>query len=122
MNSTTTLVAKQCRLETWAKQIQDCNQRPQGMSVKDWCSQQGINVASYYYQLTQVRKACLENIPSPDTMQDIVAVPSELLTNGQQTLNQSGIDISVSQIKIHVTDDTSPDLLRMVLEVAANVK
>ena len=39
MNSTTTLVAKQCRLETWAKQIQDCNQRPQGMSVKDWCSQ-----------------------------------------------------------------------------------
>lgn len=35
MNSTITLVAKQCRLETQAKQIQDCNQRPQGMSVKD---------------------------------------------------------------------------------------
>nr|WP_297933325.1 hypothetical protein [uncultured Lachnoclostridium sp.] len=46
MNSTTTLVAKQCRLETWAQQIQDYNQRPQGMSVKDWCSQQGVNFYS----------------------------------------------------------------------------
>ena len=122
MNSTTTLVAKQCRLETWAKQIQDCNQRPQGMSVKDWCSQQGVNVASYYYRLTQVRKACLDNIPSSDAMQDIVAVPNELLANSQQTSKQSGLNISVNQIKIHVTNDTSPDLLRMVLEVAANVK
>ena len=55
-------------------------------------------------------------------MQDIVAVPSELLANGQQTSKQSEVDISVNQIKIHVTNDTSPDLLRMVLEVAANVK
>ena len=90
--------------------------------MKDWCSQQGVNVASYYYRLTLVRKACLENIPSSDTMQDIVAVPNELLANGQQTLKQSEVDISVNQIKIHVTNDTSPDLLRMVLEVDANVK
>lgn len=90
--------------------------------MKDWCSQQGINVASYYYRLTQVRKACLENISSSDAMQDIVAVPNELLANVQQTSKQSGIDISVNQITIHVTNDTSPDLLRMVLEVAANVK
>ena len=72
--------------------------------------------------MTQVRKACLENIPSSDTIQDIVAVPNELLANGQQTSKQSEVDISVNQIKIHVTNDTSPDLLRMVLEVAANVK
>ena len=52
----------------------------------------------------------------------IVAVPNELLANVQQTSKQSGIDISVNQITIHVTNDTSPDLLRMVLEVAANVK
>lgn len=55
-------------------------------------------------------------------MQDIVAVPNELLANVQQTSKQSGNDISVNQIKIHVTNDTSPELLRMVLEIAANVK
>ncbi len=122
MNSTTTLVARQCRLETWAQQVQDCNSRPQGMSVKDWCSQHGINLASYYYRLTQVRKACLENIPSSDTMQDIVAVPDELLADRQQSIKQSGIDISLNQIRIHVTNDTSPEFLRMVLQVAADVK
>ena len=90
MNSTTTLIARQCRLEAWAEQIQDCNKRPQGMSVKDWCSQHGVNVASYYYRLTQVRKACPENLPSSDAGQSIVAVPTELLANSQQ----SGINIS----------------------------
>ncbi len=62
MNSTTALVAKQCRLETWAQQIQDCNQRPQGMSVKEWCSQQGVNVASYYGLSTLFRTYFIRSI------------------------------------------------------------
>ena len=59
-----------------------------------------------------------KTIPSSDTMQEIVAVPNELLANGQQTSKQSEVDISGNQIKIPVTNDTSPELLRMVLELA----
>jgi len=59
-----------------------------------------------------------KTISSSDTMQEIVAVPNELLANGQQTSKQSEVDISGNQIKIPVTNDTSPELLRMVLELA----
>lgn len=42
MNSTTSLVAKQYRLNQWAEQIRDCQNRPEGMAVTEWCSLHGI--------------------------------------------------------------------------------
>lgn len=62
MSSQTSLVAKQCRLQTWAAQIHDCQERPKGMSVDDWCLQHGITKANYYYRLRRVRQACLDSV------------------------------------------------------------
>lgn len=62
MNSETTMVAEQCRLQEWAAQIMDCQNRPAGMSVVEWCACNGITKANYYYRLRRVRKACLESI------------------------------------------------------------
>lgn len=42
MNSTASLVAKQYRLDQWAEQIRDCQNRPEGMAVTEWCSLHGI--------------------------------------------------------------------------------
>ncbi len=63
MRSETTMVAEQCRLREWAAQIRDCQSRPSGMSVVEWCACHGITKANYYYRLRRVRKACLEAIP-----------------------------------------------------------
>ena len=60
MRSETTMVAEQCRLREWAAQIRDCQSRPSGMSVVEWCACHGITKANYYYRLRRVRKACLE--------------------------------------------------------------
>ena len=38
MSSETTVVAARYRLQEWAAQIRDCQNRPEGMSVSDWCS------------------------------------------------------------------------------------
>ena len=59
MSSQTSLVAKQCRLQTWALQIQECQNRPKDMSVDDWCLQHNITKTNYYYRLRRVREACL---------------------------------------------------------------
>ena len=59
MGSETSLVATQVRLQSWAEQIRDCQNRPSGMKVEDWCEQHGITKANYYYRLKRVRKACL---------------------------------------------------------------
>ena len=60
MDSITTMTAKQYRLREWAAQIRDCRNRPAGVSMEEWCSQQGITKANYYYRLRRVREACLE--------------------------------------------------------------
>ena len=63
MTTQTSLVAGQVRLRQWAEQIHDCQNRPAGMDVETWCSQNHITKFNYYYRLRRVCKACLDQIP-----------------------------------------------------------
>ena len=47
MRSATTAVAVQYRLKEWAEQIRECQNRPAGMSVVNWCASHGITKANY---------------------------------------------------------------------------
>lgn len=77
-----------------------------------------VRLANYYYRLREVRKACLQNIPEESSAQSIVPVPSNLITSN----TNSAIEITIGKIQITVSDATSPVLLKMVLQVAADVK
>lgn len=59
MKSQTSLIASQCRLEQWAKQIHDCQNHPADMQVSEWCEMNGTTTANYYYRLRRVREACI---------------------------------------------------------------
>ena len=76
MNSATKAVAVQYRLHDWAKQIRECQNRPAGMSVVDWCVSHGITKANYYYRLRRVRQVYPENLPPETPAQQIVPVTS----------------------------------------------
>ena len=71
MKSQTSLVAQQIRLNQWAQQIQACNNRPQGMSVDDWCLENGIKRANYYWRLRKVREALLSVADSTPTFVEL---------------------------------------------------
>lgn len=122
MNSTTSLVAKQYRINQWAEQIRDCQNRPDGMSVSEWCSLHGLTKANYYYRLRQVRKACLETVSEEQRTQSIVPVPQEIMAPAMEAPSASRLDISVNGFCIHVTESTSAELLTRVLKVAAHAK
>lgn len=47
MATNTTAVAKQVRLQQWAQQITDCQNRPVGMKVIDWCDANSILFGIY---------------------------------------------------------------------------
>ena len=51
MKSHTSLVAQQTRPSV----IRDCQNRPQGMKIDEWCQLYNITKASYYWRL---RKPC----------------------------------------------------------------
>lgn len=131
MKSTTSLVTRQCLLQQWASQIRECNQRPDGMSVSEWCSQHGITKTNYYYRLRQVRKACLDSIPQDKLPlapvkaepQAVAAVPAALLGDTPDYNQKTpAITVSVGNISVSVREDTSPSLLAMVLGVAVHVE
>ena len=127
--SKTSLVACQYRLCEWASMIRECNQRPVGMSVDEWCNSHSITKANYYYRMKQVRKACLEAIPKEPAEQSVV--PAELMTmeipadaiqiqSGQSV--SASLEIKVNDITLCVTELTSSELLTKVLQVIRDVK
>ena len=124
MSSATTAVAVQYRLKEWAEQIRECQNRPAGMSVVDWCASHGITKANYYYRLRRVRQACLENLPPEAPAQQIVPVNTCLLQQETQSGNgmQQGLSVSVNGFSIHVTEPTSMPLFAAVLEVVRNAE
>ena len=118
MKSETSLVARNYRLQEWAEQLRECQNRNPENTIKEWCGQHNLTVANYYYRLREVRKACLKNIPEESITQSIVPVSRDLIS-GDTTVS---IEISMGKFRISVSDATTPELLKMVLQVAADVK
>ncbi len=87
-NTTTaiTTVKHQMKLQKWAEQIEA--RRASGMTVQNWCAENGMNVKTYYYHLRKVREQCMETVPE--------IVP---LTMPQQTgdihIEKNGLQISL---------------------------
>ena len=88
MKSQTSLVASQVRLQHWAEQIKDCQNRPEDMDVKTWCDQNGLTKANYYYRVRKVREACLSVCEDPGVsfveLEQPVASAKALLACAQQ--------------------------------------
>ena len=124
MSSATTAVAVQYRLKEWAEQIRECQNRPAGMSVVDWCASHGITKANYYYRLRRVRQACLENLPPETPEQQIVPVTPCLLHQEIQddTDTRPGLSVFANGFSIHVTESTPMPLLAAVLEVVRDAE
>ena len=121
MKSETSIVARQYRLQEWADLVRDCNNRPDKMTIKQWCDHHSISTANYYYRLTEVRKACLES-NHISFNQNVVPVPATLLSDVSDSSQTAEIELSVNEICIRLTKNTSAELLKMVLEVASHVK
>ncbi len=119
MSSETTIVATEFRLQEWAAQIRECQNRPAGMSVVEWCTCNGITKANYYYRLRRVREACLESISQGAAARQVVPVEPMLLKQKEKICGcvRPGLDIGVKGCSIHVTEETSLKLLAKVLEV-----
>lgn len=116
MKSQTSLVAQQVRLSEWAEQIRECQNRPQGMKVDEWCAQQGITKANYYWRLRRVREAFLE---TKDISPSFVEIPKESLQAENHTSSTVKIVAVLkgnNDLSLEITDQASPTFLNTVFE------
>ena len=79
-------VKQEIRLQEWAAQIEA--QQASGMTVQQWCAENGINVKTYYHRLRRVREQCVESVPS------IVAVPLPQQSRDIR-IEKNGVQISL---------------------------
>jgi len=51
---------EQIKLRGWAMQIDACNRS--GLTVKQWCEENGVAIKTYYYHVKRVREEMLNTI------------------------------------------------------------
>lgn len=133
MKTKASLVAESVRLKQWSQQIRECQNRPADLTIDDWCRQQGITKANYYYRLRRVRQAILnysaeENSnrrQNPDFVE--LPVPAGCLSPaipGEQTMPKKSAASAVIRgnngITIDVFPETSPELLHALVRALAH--
>lgn len=59
MNTQTSLVVDQIRIQQRADQIRDCQNRPSDIKIDAWCREHGITKTNYFYRLRRVREVFL---------------------------------------------------------------
>ena len=115
MGSQTSLVAKQCRLQSWAMQIKDCQNRPEDMTVDEWCLQNNITKANYYYRLKCVRQACLDSMESASAF---VELPAPEINQKNESTTSSAIAAVIrgaNGLHIELHENASADFLRKLI-------
>lgn len=134
MKTKASLVAESVRLKQWSQQIRECQNRPAGLTMDDWCRQQGITKANYYYRLRRVRQAILnysaEEKPNRKQNPDFVALPVSAgclspVIPREQTMPEKSAASAVIRgnngIAIDVFPETSPELLHALVRALAHV-
>lgn len=124
MNTQTSLVTEQIRLQQWADQIRDCQNRPSDRKVDAWCQEHGITKANYYYRLRRVREACLELCePSPSFVELTAPTTENMPIKGSHTHSSVAAALHTeSGITIDLYNDASPEFLRNLIGAASHAE
>lgn len=129
MATNTTAVAKQVRLQQWAQQIKDCQNRPVGMKVIDWCDANGIILPKLttitglsrfghsVWNLMEQKKTSFVELPTPTESVNTYNSQTAILDNETVATIHFPSGISV-ELKQSVPDS----LIRTLVEASTYVK
>ena len=93
-------VKQDVRLQEWSAQIEA--QQASGLTVRQWCIENGVKPKTYYYHLKKVREQFLDSSPA--------IVP---LSVQQQSLD---IRIEKNSLQISLPSNISPDTLLALVQ------
>lgn len=108
---------KELRLAQWAGIIKE--QKQSGLTVKDWCSRNGITKDAYYYWQKKLRKEVYEAINPHESI--FAPVPNEVLLE-QTSMSEQKCTTSVTlrkgKVTVEITDcSINPDIITLIREV-----
>lgn len=125
----TRLAVREYRIDQWMQIIQDRNQS--GLTIQEYCQQNGLNQNAYYYWLRIIRHQAMEEGKTINQHQEFVELPSvqvpestgsKLPADSEMTADPgSGLTLEFKGVHIQVQASTSMRLLSKTLEVVSHV-
>ena len=120
----TSLAVKNLRRQSWSLMLQ--NQAESGLTIREWCRQNGISLKCFYYRRRQGQAMLLGSV-QPSAFAELVmpeAENAEPEEHVQTAPVRSGfmpqLTISIGDIVIGVDRDTPEDLVGQVLRTIRN--
>ena len=113
-------------LQEWSRQVNECQNS--GLSVREWCKENGVGYKNYYWRRAQVREHLLESAERNKTL-TVVAPPSDRTDDKTpvfatiplpQRIN-SAITVHIGQHIAEVNDGADPDTVENVLRALARI-
>ena len=119
MGSQTSLVARQCRLQAWAMQIKDCQNRPEDMTGDEWCMQNNITKANYYYRLKCVRQACLDSMESTPAFVELPVQEVNTLNESTTSSTAAAVIRGGNGLTIELQENASAEFIKKLIGACA---
>ena len=113
---------KELRLAQWASIIKE--QKQSGLTVKAWCSQNGITKDTYYYWQQKLRKEVYEAIKPQESL--FAPVPNEVMLEQpamSDHRSMTSLTLRKGNVTVEIADCTlSPDIINLIREVITDAQ
>ena len=115
MSFQTSLITKQCRIQSWAVMIKECQNRLEDMTIDEWCQQNNLTKANYYYRLKCVRQACLDSMESVPSFVELPVPETESPATDITPSSVSAVIRITDTCSIEIQEHASADFLRKLI-------
>ena len=119
-------ITHEMRLNNWTEICRQCQARPSGMTVENWCNENGIKIKTYYYWQRKVRREVYnqmkESLPAVNEPQAVAfaELPYRITTEPPVPLHKPDAVIRKGNLSVELSNSVSDELLSRLLGVMAH--
>jgi hypothetical protein len=95
-------------------------QQESGLTVKQWCKENGIIPKTFYYRLRVLREEACSIMDIEPNKPSVKREPEFVRVGFPNAVNASGIRIKLDSAEISISPDANSEHVRMVLEAIAH--
>ena len=115
-------MAMELRVNHWASALHE--RRASGLSIRQWCRENGVGEKTYYYWQRKLREAAIQNLKP--TAINLEPGGQALVPNGWAAVSEgilepstesSAVTIEIGKFRVSAGKDTSPEQLEKTLRV-----
>ena len=123
-------ITHEVRLANWKTIVEQCNNRPEGVSVKQWLAEKNVNEKTYYYWLRRVRQEAYsqlqQELPTLTHMDSTAVTFAEIPVPGahksEEISFKADVVIRTGPLVIGIANSVSEGLLSKILGGISNAR